>query len=143
PARSTCCRNQSRTSSSSRMVILVLPLGTGTTGPRFAWLKSYSRFIVFLVLPPLARGCWPCGDEPNSLAAPRVNHNQDSAEPVHPDRDPSFFISEVRTANCQREIILEDRYSIGKVDPVFCEICRSLARIPVEGRVVHCMHICT
>lgn len=29
------------------MVILVLPLGIGTTGPRFALLKSYSRLIAY------------------------------------------------------------------------------------------------
>src|SRR5271157_1815311 len=130
-------------SSSSRMVILVLPLGTGRTDPRFAWLKSYSRFIVFLVFPPLARGRWPRGDEPNSLTAPGLHHNQESAERVHPDRDPPLFISEVRIANCQREIILEDDYGVSEVDSMFGEICRCLARIPLEVHSIHCMHICT
>jgi len=98
--------------------------------------------LVFLILP-VARAGWPRRDEPNSLAAPGINHNQNSAERVHSERNPSFFTPKVRIANCQRKLILKGDYGICETDFMLGEICCRLTRIPLEIHNIHCMHKCT
>jgi hypothetical protein len=71
------------------MVILVFPLGTVITGPRFAFEKSYSRFICFLVPAAFARRRLPCRDQTHDCSAPGVNNHKYPSQAIRPHLLPS------------------------------------------------------
>ena len=93
-----------------------LALGNGHDRSALAAAEVVFTFHCFPRIAASARSRRPGGDEPNSLATPGVNHHQNSAQHVHPDRDPSLFISEMGVANGQGKIIFEDWDGICKVD---------------------------
>src|SRR5438270_12818489 len=91
PSRAWRWRNQARNSSSRRIVIRVFPLGTETTAPRFALRKSYSRFMMFLILSSLS-GCGrACRDQAHTFSPPDVNHDEEEAKCIFSQSDPPLL----------------------------------------------------
>jgi hypothetical protein len=86
--------------------------------------------MAFLVLPPLAWGSEPRGDEPHIHSAPGVDHDQNSAERVSPQRDLSLLIFRGDIPDGQGQFIFESADSVREVDPVLCEVGSGLGWIP-------------
>src|SRR3972149_5401892 len=101
-------------SRSSLMVIRTFFPEGGSTAPRFPLLKSYFAFILFhLVTHGLA-----CGNDPNVVPSPRVDHYQYAAKGVHSNSDIALLtLPEILKRH--GVWIFEDRECIGKRDAVF------------------------
>jgi hypothetical protein len=69
-----------------------LPLGTETTAPRFALWKSYSRFMMFLLLISLSRRSHTRGDQSHIFATASVHDDEEAATPISSQGDPPFLV---------------------------------------------------
>src|SRR5712664_3878006 len=127
-------------SSSIRMVMRVFPLRTETTGPRFALRKSYSRFMVFLVLAFLPLSGRTRRDQAHIVFAPGVDHDDYAAQIIPSESDPAFFLIRGGIAHRKSKVIFEHGHGVGEADAMLGEVRASLGRIPL---VAHTLSICT
>src|SRR5712664_633450 len=127
-------------SSSIRMVMRVFPLRTETTGPRFALRKSYSRFMVFLVLAFLPRSGRTRRDQAHIVFAPGVDHDDYAAQIIPSESDPAFFLIRGGIAHRKSKVIFEHGHGVGEADAMLGEVRASLGRIPL---IAHTLSICT
>src|ERR1700737_2164915 len=127
-------------SSSIRMVMRVFPLRTETTGPRFALRKSYSRFMVFLILAFLPRRGRTRRDQAHIVPAPGVDHDDQAAQIIPSESDPALFLIRGGIAHGKSKVIFEHGDGVGEADAMLGEVRASLGRVPL---VAHRPSICT
>ncbi len=121
------------------MVILVLPL-EARTEPRFPFEKSYSLRMVLLRFTSAAPAR---GDQPNAVAARRMDNDKDPAESIHAERHVSRLPFRVGIFDGYREGITKRLFGVRETDPVLGQVCPGFDRIEldVHGTSMHMLCI--
>src|SRR5260370_29075443 len=122
------------------MVIRLFPRGTATTAPRFAFLKSYSRFIAFPILQLFPCCCSSGRNYSYIVSAPGIDHDEQATQRIHSERDPPFFTRRKWIADSDRQLVFQRSRGVSKIDSVFREIRTRFRGIPL---VTHISSICT
>lgn len=86
------------------------------------------------------------GDQPNAVAAPRVDNDDHSSGRIHTQRNVSHLVPTLNIFYGDRVLVLERRHGVGEVDTVLLQVRRGFPAVPFDGRACPpplYAHVCT
>lgn len=85
------------------------------------------------VLTALSRRCRSRRNQSDRILAPALDHDEDSPEGVHSERQVPGLIAAQDVLDCHGAVVLERGRRIGEIDPVLLQVRGGFAAVPLDG----------